>query len=96
MAASDLEFASSEQPRKRLRRSIKSGARPDSAPALGLISVPVPGLSHGGAELPPRQDFSDLLPSLVLKGDVLELNMVLLKDPESKFRPFAAKLLAQI
>jgi hypothetical protein len=41
--------------------------------------------------------FSDLLPSLVLKGDVLlELNMALLEDPESKFRPLAEKLLARI
>ena len=41
--------------------------------------------------------FSDLLPSLVLKGDVLlELNMALLKDPESKFRPLVEKLLSRI
>jgi hypothetical protein len=41
--------------------------------------------------------FSDLLPSLVLKGDVLlELNMALLKDPEGKFRPLVEKLLSRI
>jgi hypothetical protein len=32
-----------------------------------------------------------------LKGDVLlELNMPLLKDPETKFRPLAEKVLARI
>jgi hypothetical protein len=39
----------------------------------------------------------DVLPSLVLKGDVfLELNMALLKEPERKFRPLVEKLLARI
>ena len=63
----------------------------DSLAKAGVVKAgPVQGLGDAAY-------FSDLLPSLVLKGDVLlELNMALLKDPESKFRPLAEKLLAQI
>jgi hypothetical protein len=63
----------------------------DSLAKAGVVKAgPVQGLGDAAY-------FSDLLPSLVLKGDVLlELNMALLKDPESKFRPLATKLLARI
>jgi hypothetical protein len=41
--------------------------------------------------------FSELLPSLVLKGDVLlELNMAPMKAPGRTFRPLVEKLLARI
>ena len=67
------------------------GAGIDSLAKTGAVKAgPVRGLGDAAY-------FSDLLPSLVLKGDVLlELNMALLKDPESKFRPLVEKLLARI
>jgi hypothetical protein len=63
----------------------------DSLARAGVVKAgPVQGLGDAAY-------FSDLLPSLVLKGDVLlELNMALLKDPESKFRPLVEKLLARM
>jgi hypothetical protein len=63
----------------------------DSLAKAGVVKAgPVQGLGDAAY-------FSDLLPSLVLKGDVLlELNMALLKKPESKFRPLVEKLLARI
>lgn len=59
--------------------------------SLGVVKAgPVQGLGDAAY-------FSDLLPSLVLKGDVLlELNMALMKDPERTFRPLVEKLLARI
>ena len=62
----------------------------DSLAKAGLVRAgPVEGLGDAAY-------FSDLLPSMVLKGDVLlELNMALLKDPAGKFRPLAEKLLAR-
>lgn len=67
------------------------GAGIDSLAKAGMVKAgPVPGLGDAAY-------FSDLLPSQVLKGDVLlELNMNLLKDPATKFRPLAEKLLARI
>ena len=67
------------------------GAGIDSLAKAGVVKAgPVRGLGDAAY-------FSDLLPSLVLKGDVLlELNMALLKDPESKFRPLVEKLLSGI
>jgi hypothetical protein len=67
------------------------GVGVDSLAKAGVVKAgPVKGLGDAAY-------FSDLLPSLVLKGDVLlELNMALLKDPESKFRPLVKKLLARI
>jgi hypothetical protein len=45
----------------------------------------------------PEGGRQNLLPSLVLKGDVLlELNMALMKDPGRTFRPLVEKLLARI
>jgi hypothetical protein len=63
----------------------------DSLAKAGVVKAgPVQGLGDAAY-------FSDLLPSLVLKGDVLlELNMALLKEPASRFRPLATKLLARI
>ena len=63
----------------------------DSLAKAGFVKAgPVHGLGDAAY-------FSDVLPSLVLKGDVLlELNMALLKDPERKFRPLVEKLLARI
>ncbi len=63
----------------------------DSLAKAGVVKAgPVKGLGDAAY-------FSDLLPSLVLKGDVLlELNMALLKDPASKFRPLVEKLLSRI
>jgi hypothetical protein len=63
----------------------------DSLAKAGVVKAgPVQGLGDAAS-------FSDLLPSLVLKGDVLlELNMPLLKDPETKFRPLVEKLLGRI
>jgi hypothetical protein len=63
----------------------------DSLAKAGVVKAgPVQGLGDAAY-------FSDLLPSLVLKGDVLlELNMALLKEPERKFRPLVEKLLARI
>lgn len=63
----------------------------DSLAKSGLVRAgPVQGLGDAAY-------FSDLLPSLVLEGDVLlELNMALLKDPAVKFRPLAEKLLASV
>ena len=63
----------------------------DSLAKAGVVKAgPVTGLGDAAY-------FSDLLPSLVLKGDVLlELNMALLKDPETKFRPLASALLSRI
>jgi hypothetical protein len=63
----------------------------DSLAKAGVVKAgPVQGLGDAAY-------FSDVLPSLVLKGDVLlELNMALLKDPERKFRPLAEKLLGRI
>ncbi len=62
----------------------------DSLAKAGLVKAgPVQGLGDAAY-------FSDLFPSLVLKGDLLlELNMALLKDPAAKFRPMAEKLLAR-
>ena len=67
------------------------GAGVDSLAKAGVVKAgPVKGLGDAAY-------FSDVLPSLVLKGDVLlELNMALLKDPESKFRPLVEKLLARL
>jgi hypothetical protein len=67
------------------------GAGIDSLAKAGVVKAgPVQGLGDAAY-------FSDLLPSLVLKGDVLlELNMALLKDPERTFRPLVEKLLARI
>ena len=67
------------------------GVGVDSLAKAGVVKAgPVKGLGDAAY-------FSDLLPSLVLKGDVLlELNMALLKDPESKFRPLVEKLLSRI
>lgn len=63
----------------------------DSLAKAGVVKAgPVPGLGDAAY-------FSDLLPSQVLKGDVLlELNMSLLKSPEAKFVPLAKALLARI
>jgi len=63
----------------------------DSLAKAGVVKAgPVAGLGDAAY-------FSDLLPSLVLKGDVLlELNMALMKDPARTFRPLAEKLLARI
>jgi len=63
----------------------------DSLAKAGVVKAgPVQGLGDAAY-------FSDLLPSLVLKGDVLlELNMALLKNPERTFRPLVEKLLARI
>lgn len=63
----------------------------DSLAKAGVVKAgPVQGLGDAAY-------FSDLLPSLILKGDILlELNMALLKDPATKFRPLAEKLLARI
>jgi hypothetical protein len=62
----------------------------DSLARAGVVKAgPVQGLGDAAY-------FSDLLPSLVLKGDVLlELNMALLKDPETKFRALASALLSR-
>jgi hypothetical protein len=67
------------------------GVGVDSLAKAGVVKAgPVKGLGDAAY-------FSDLLPSLVLKGDVLlELNMALLKNPESKFRPLVEKLLSRI
>ena len=71
--------------------SGSEGTGVDSLAKAGVVKAgPVKGLGDAAY-------FSDLLPSLVLKGDVLlELNMALLKDPESKFRPLVEKLLARL
>jgi hypothetical protein len=63
----------------------------DSLSKAGIVKAgPVPGLGDAAY-------FSELLPSLVLKGDILlELNMALLKEPEAKFRPLANALLSRI
>jgi hypothetical protein len=63
----------------------------DSLAKAGVVKAgPVAGLGDAAY-------FSDLLPSLVLKGDVLlELNMALMKDPARTFRPLVEKLLARI
>jgi hypothetical protein len=63
----------------------------DSLAKAGVVKAgPVQGLGDAAY-------FSDVLPSLVLKGDVLlELNMALLKNPGSIFRPLVEKLLARI
>jgi hypothetical protein len=63
----------------------------DSLAKAGVVKAgPVQGLGDAAY-------FSDVLPSLVLKGDVLlELNMALLEDPERKFRPLVEKLLARM
>ena len=67
------------------------GAGVDSLAKAGVVKA---GLVKG---LGDAAYFSDVLPSLVLKGDVLlELNMALLKEPESKFRPLVEKLLARL
>ena len=68
----------------------KGGKNQWNASTAALKAGPVKGLGDAAY-------FSDLLPSLVLKGDVLlELNMALLKDPESKFRPLVEKLLERL
>jgi len=71
--------------------AASEGVGVDSLAKAGVVKAgPVKGLGDAAY-------FSDLLPSLVLKGDVLlELNMALLKDPESKFRPLVEKLLSRI
>ena len=63
----------------------------DSLAKAGVVKAgPVQGLGDAAY-------FSEMLPSLVLKGDILlELNMALLKNPAAKFRPLAEKLLARI
>jgi hypothetical protein len=67
------------------------GVGVDSLAKAGIVKAgPVPGLGDAAY-------FSDLLPSQVLKGDVLlELNMALLRNPDVKFRPLAEALLARI
>jgi hypothetical protein len=67
------------------------GVGVDSLAKAGVVKAgPAQGLGDAAY-------FSDLLPSLVLKGDVLlELNMALVKDPERTFRPLVEKLLARI
>jgi hypothetical protein len=63
----------------------------DSLARAGMVKAgPVQGLGEAAY-------FSDLLPSQVLKGDILlELNMSLLQDPEAKFRPLAEALLKRL
>jgi hypothetical protein len=63
----------------------------DSLAKAGVVKAgPVQGLGDAAY-------FSDVLPSLVLKGDILlELNMALLKNPGSMFRPLVETLLARI
>lgn len=63
----------------------------DSLAKAGMVKAgPVEGLGDAAY-------FSDLLPSQVLKGDVLlELNMSLLQNPQARFRPLAEKLLSRI
>jgi hypothetical protein len=63
----------------------------DSLTKAGVVKAgPVPGLGDAAY-------FSDLLPSQILKGDVLlELNLSLLERPEAKFLPLAKALLARI
>jgi hypothetical protein len=63
----------------------------DSLAKAGVVEAgPVQGLGDAAY-------FSDLLPSQVLKGDVLlELTMHLLEDPAARFRPLVEKLLARI
>lgn len=62
------------------------GVELDSVVKQGLVS----GLGDGAY-------FSPLLPSLLLKGDVLlEFTMPTVKDPEAKFRPLATRLLGRL
>lgn len=69
------------------------------AEGVGIDSLTKAGIVKAGpvAGLGDAAYFSELLPSLVLKGDVLlELNMALLKEPEAKFRPLAQAVLSRI
>jgi len=64
----------------------EEGVGLDSIVKQGLV----PGLGDGAY-------FSPLLPSLLLKGDVLvEIMMPTVKNPEAKFRPLATSLLGRI
>jgi len=67
------------------------GAGIDSLTKAGVIKAgPVQGLGD-------RAYFSDVLPSLVLKGDMLlEMNLALLKDAGARFRPLATLILGRI
>ena len=67
------------------------GVGTDSLAKAGVVKAgPVAGLGDAAY-------FSDLLPSQVLKGDILvELTMSLLQDPEAKFRPLAEALLKRL
>jgi hypothetical protein len=69
----------------------EEGVGLDSLAKAGVVKAgPVQGLGDAAY-------FSEALPSLVLKGDVLlELNMALLQNPAAKFRSLAEKLLARI
>ena len=63
----------------------------DSLAKAGVVKAgPVVGLGDAAY-------FSDLLPSQVLKGDILaELTMSLLQDPGAKFRPLVEALLQRL
>jgi len=62
------------------------GVGPDDVVKQGLV----PGLGDAAY-------FSPLLPSLLLKGDVLlEIALPTVRDPETKFRPLATALLSRI
>ena len=61
---------------------------------VGLHSIVKQGLVPG---LGDSAYFSPLLPSLLLKGDVLvEIDMPTVENPEAKLRPLATKLLSRI
>ncbi len=61
---------------------------------IGLDSIVKQGVVPG---LGDAAYFSPLLPSLLLKGDVLvELMMPTVKNPEAKFRPLATRILQRI
>jgi hypothetical protein len=69
------------------------------AEGVGIDSLARTGVVKAGsvAGLGDAAYFSDLLPSQVLKGDILlELNMSLLQDPEAKFRPLVEALLGRL
>jgi hypothetical protein len=66
---------------------------------VGIDSLAKAGAVKAGSVqgLGDRAYFSDVLPSLVLKGDVLlEMNLALLKDAGAKFRPLAERILGRI
>ena len=80
--------------------ALKAGDRVlAGSEGVGIDSLAKAGVAKAGPVkgLGDAAFFSDLLPSLVLKGDVLlELNMALMKNPARTFRPLAEKLLARI